>query len=45
MLEVLKPYFDCNSSKTPREKDLVRILYGPLYGALENMEREYSHAN
>ncbi len=44
MLEVLKPYFDSTSNKTPREKDLVRILYGPLYRALENMERGHSNA-
>jgi hypothetical protein len=44
MLEVLRPYFDYPSSQTLREKDLVRILYGPLYSALENMEREYPHA-
>ncbi len=39
MLGVLRPYFDCSSEQTPREKDLVRILYGPLYQALEHMER------
>lgn len=41
ILEVLRPYFDCSSNKTARDKDLVRILYGPFYRALEHMEREY----
>ncbi len=44
MLEVLRPYFDCTSDKTPREKDLVRILYGPFYRALERMERGHFDA-
>ena len=44
MLGVLRPYFDCSSEKTPREKDLVRILYGPLYQALECMERGHFDA-
>ncbi|HVB22599.1 MAG TPA: hypothetical protein VNG51_11680 [Ktedonobacteraceae bacterium] len=38
MREVLRPYFESNSDKTARQKDLVRILYGPMYKALENME-------
>jgi hypothetical protein len=41
MLNVLQPYFDCSSDKTTRDKDLVRILYGPFYRALEHMEREH----
>jgi pPIWI RE three-gene island domain Z len=44
MLGVLRPYFDCSSEQTPREKDLVRILYGPLYQALEHMERGHFDA-
>lgn len=38
MLEVLRPYFTNTSTKTPREKDLVRILYGPLFNALNKLE-------
>lgn len=45
MLEILRPYFDDNSGKSLREKDLVRILYGPLYWALENMERGHSNVH
>jgi len=45
MKEVLIPYFEKNASKdenneliTQRTKDLVRILYGPFYRALVEME-------
>jgi hypothetical protein len=42
MREVLRPYFDtANQSISRREKDLVRILYEPLYQALEKMEGIY----
>jgi hypothetical protein len=42
MREVLRPYFDnAAQSISRREKDLVRILYEPLYRALEKMEGIY----
>src|SRR6266516_4378214 len=42
MREVLRPYFDTTvQSISRREKDLVRILYEPLYRALEKMEGIY----
>lgn len=42
MREVLRPYFDTAvQSISRREKDLVRILYEPLYRALEKMEGIY----
>lgn len=41
MLKVLQPYFDNSSNITARDKDLVRILYGPFYRALENTERDH----
>ncbi len=42
MRMVLQPFFDSSSSfHSPRTKDLVHILYGPLYQALERMEKMY----
>lgn len=42
MREVLRPYFDSSEQGiSRREKDLVRILYEPLYRALEKMEGVY----
>lgn len=42
MREVLRPYFDSSvQTISRREKDLVRILYEPLYQALEKMEGVY----
>src|SRR6266487_4373921 len=39
MLEVLRPYFDCTSDKAPPAQHLASALPGPLYQALEHMER------
>jgi hypothetical protein len=41
MKVVLEPFFDGTSSQSPRTRDLVRILYEPLYQALKRMEKTY----
>jgi len=42
MREILRPYFNSsNQAISRREKDLVRILYEPLYQALEKMKGIY----
>jgi hypothetical protein len=41
MKTVLQPFFSPESSHSARERDLVRILYEPLYRALERLENSY----
>jgi hypothetical protein len=41
MKAVLEPFFNGTLSQSPRTRDLVRILYEPLYQALERMEKTY----
>ena len=41
MKTVLESFFTPVSLHSPRERDLVRILYEPLYRALERMEKTY----
>lgn len=41
MKTVLQPYFRPESSHSTRERDLVRILYEPMYKALERLENSY----
>ncbi len=41
MRNVLRPFFEETPTCSPRTRDLVHILYEPLYRALEQMEKTY----